>query len=85
MGTDAGAAADLVITACELVERHGREPFARPGPVAEAVLVRDELRAWAATSPDAVLADDLDTAAGDLDDLLRRLERLPEPAPALTG
>lgn len=85
MGTDAGVAAELVTTACDLLDRHGHDTSAHLPLISEVALVRDELRACSATTPDDALADDLAAAAGELDGLLAHLERLPEPVPALTG
>lgn len=84
MNTDADAACYLVATACELVERHSRLDVADGHAVAEVALVRAEVCALALDCTGEV-ADDLDGAVAELDALLARLERLPEPVPALTG
>lgn len=84
MTTDDDAVCDLVIAACELVERHGHLDVADERAAAEVALVRAELCALALVCSGGT-ADDLDGAILELDALLLRLERLPEAVPALTG
>lgn len=85
MGTETDTLVDLVTDAYDLVQRHGRGRVTVPQAVSEAVLLRDELRACSAVCPDGDVTDDLDAVATELDDLLERLQHLPQPAHALTG
>lgn len=85
MTTEADAVCDLVTTACDLVERHRRPGVVDRPAAADLALLREELCAVAALCSEDALAGDLDAVVCELDALLARARRLPEPLAALTG
>jgi hypothetical protein len=78
-------ACDLVIEACALLERGSQAELADAALAVEAARLRAELDAEVCRVTDPELADDLAGLAAGLDALLRRLDRLPAEAAALTG